>query len=108
MHLSERKHNLPGVPFFNQYSEIFLLWDRATALTGVVHVLVAMFIEYGLHGMTDLLQRMFYQSLIGLAFLTVSENIDYGLNFFTITHCIWHFIAFDILSKAIGIIFSKN
>jgi hypothetical protein len=92
MHISETKHGLTGVPYLNMFSQLFLNYDRLSAVTLVIHTLVT----------TDFdklvwLIRTVYPYLALLA-LFLSENVlVYNVYFFAVTHSCWHILAFHCL-----------
>lgn len=102
MHISDRKHGLPGVPILNSYHKLFLNLDRFTAMSGVI---------YSVYKFSQLLmnnnieRHMILDSIIGLSALFLSENyhLFYKHNtkiiFHTITHVIWHYYAFKLLGS---------
>lgn len=88
MHISETKHNLPGIYPFNKWSWYFLNLDRGMALSITLYVLY-----YFNKGMPI----PFKLGIIGLICLGLSEKFEYGLIWFMINHSIWHYCAFTIL-----------
>jgi hypothetical protein len=104
-HLSEVKHNLPGLMILNEYHQILLNIDRAYA--GISFIIVI----FNLRKVNIIL------GLLGLVCLAISErDIIYGNLFgkdniprlFTVTHfdflifhVLWHFSAFYSLAAAL-------
>ena len=96
-HLSETKHNLPGIYPFNNYTFYLLQLDRIFAVISFLLI------------MNKLNFHIFILGIIGFLFLFLSEqdtilnkigfNIELNVWIFTITHCLWHIIAFYCLSK---------
>lgn len=64
MHLSERKHDLPGIYPLNQYANVFLNLDRIMAMIGIVYMLS--FFWYRMD--------VIILGVIGLLFMTISKN----------------------------------
>ena len=89
MHISETKHNLPGVYPFNQWSQYFLWFDRVMAILSATYVLYT----------TGILQLP--MATIGFVFLALSERIEWNHAWFAVTHIIWHACAFYMLYKAV-------
>ena len=98
MHISETKHNLPGI-LFVQYSNILLNIDRFASIVGVIYCIIKILynptdsslltidiIAFGLFGLFGLLMN--YCSEI------VFKNNQI---LFAITHIIWHYIAYSTL-----------
>ena len=94
MHLSERKHSLPGIYPFNKYSNLFLWFDRIMAILGLSYVMLNM--------NNNLFRDVVFEGLCGLALLGISENFNkIGKIGFLITHSFWHVIAYDVIYKVI-------
>lgn len=101
MHLSDRKHNLPGVPFLNKYSKLLLNLDRLTALSGAVYVGFNLYHRI-MNG--NVSSNMIIDSICGLGSLFLSENYNLFYShsktkiiFHMMTHIIWHYYAFKII-----------
>jgi hypothetical protein len=105
MHISERKHGLQGFPPFNRFSREFLWIDRIVAYISVGVVL---------YNFNNLSGPSILYGLFGLLCLFISENIPGGSQgaeketlvrytqdlhwiIFSITHCLWHVLAFYVL-----------
>lgn len=89
MHLSETKHNLPGVYPFNLYSWWFLQLDRLVAI--IIFLLLlpqANFTSFNCSMLS-----------IGLLSMYLSENIENGYIWFATFHSIWHFVAYYLIYK---------
>lgn len=93
MHLSEVKHDLPGIYPFDKLSNEFLWFDRIMANLALV------FILYKIYQNPMLFDDIINEGLIGLFLVVVSERINIGKIGFMITHSAWHVIAFDIIYK---------
>lgn len=94
MHISETKHNLPGVYPFNLYTNLFLWADRTIAILCMFLGLIKCLRDH------RLIKIKGSEFLLGLIMLCISENVQmdkYNI-LFSITHCIWHFCAYDCLS----------
>lgn len=98
-HLSETKHNLPGISILNNYSEFLLEIDRFFAVISGLYVLTKLinhkqkcsFYIIGIIGFISLLyseKDYFYPTI---------NEIEY-----LITHCIWHFAAFYCLLETLN------
>lgn len=89
MHATETKHKLPGL-FLAKYSNIFLNMDRFFALmTG----------SYGLYLFWENPMKNIYQiilPMIGAISLGIGESTN-NLTIYTITHTIWHILAYGSL-----------
>jgi hypothetical protein len=83
-HLSETKHQLPGLPILRNYTWHFLQVDRFFAILAALYVF-ANFISW-------------YLGIIGFVLLGISEFFSEGKKWrFTITHSLWHVCAFICL-----------
>lgn len=111
MHISERKHGLPGISPFNQWSHEFLQIDRAMSLIAGA---------YGAHSAfrnNRLGKSLVSIVLTGLSCLRIAEDSDqalidaFGANpvvlgasapqwIFAAFHCVWHCMAFTALAIA--------
>lgn len=91
MHLSERKHGLPGIYPFNEYSRFFLWCDRLLAYAAVAFFLSLVY----QHWASSYVKWVTAYAIVGLAFGLYSETLA-GNNhlLFCITHIAWHFIAY--------------
>jgi hypothetical protein len=92
MHLSERKHGLPGIPPFNWASWFFLQLDRAVAY-GTAAYLAWAELQHGLSFATVMLAAN------GLAWMGISECLDLSVTHFAIAHVLWHVNAFAIMYR---------
>lgn len=87
MHLSERKHRLPGVYPFNRYSQVFLNIDRVLTIIGMGW--------FGYQYWWQASLGMWIEAFTGMAFLRYSEWLP-GPEYAT-PHIIWHFVVYDLL-----------
>ena len=116
MHLSEKKHKLPGVFPFNKYSSLFLWYDRIMAQLATSYILYNLYSDYihfngsysvgsffsYLIGNNNLASKILSRGLIGLFFLWISENVhSIGKYGFMVSHSLWHFFAFDIIMETV-------
>lgn len=85
MHVTERKHGLPGL-CWRQHSYLFLWLDRIMAVvTGAYGTYLYLF-------MLTPSMNILCCALLGFVFMTISEH---GPNrYFMLTHCIWHILAY--------------
>lgn len=107
-HLSETKHNLPGIFPLNKHSNILLNIDRFFA---IISFIIALCNIIKLSPLNKKKYLIF--GIIGLLCLSISErdiiykNLNIYSNFtvniyeFLFFHSIWHFIAFTLLAKII-------
>ncbi len=106
-HLAENKGDLVGIPYLNKYAEELLLIDRFFALCAIIFVITQ--ISKNLYLITPMFIRKF---ILGLSFLIISDGdmIFGSLNnnqikisplLFTITHTLWHFLAFSMIADVI-------
>lgn len=101
MHVSERKHALPGVWPFNQYSSAFLWLDRVMALVcGVFGAHRAYLLWYAAGASPYLLATLAGFSL-GLAALYVSEHHCRTHAQFVAWHGAWHVLAYWSLYRVL-------
>lgn len=90
MHLSEVKHGLPGMTPFNQYSYIFLWWDRIMAYICTVIVSYEIYARYKM-----LPTHLIPYGIFGLFCNFISEVIITDQHYlFVIFHSIWHHVAY--------------
>src|SRR5947208_14941252 len=73
MHLSERKHYLPGIWPFKLYSNLFLRMDRIMSLIGI-GVFTLLYYEK--------VFQLLYYCVIALMCLFLSEELHYGYKWF--------------------------
>lgn len=87
MHLSERKHNLPGIYPFNVKSQLWLNLDRIVSIIGVLYMTYKNLyvVNYWIAG------------TIGLMSLFVSEFFSEGVIIYVFFHVYWHIIVYYIL-----------
>jgi hypothetical protein len=97
MHLSETKHQLPGIYPFNQFSKQFLWFDRIMAYTPVIYV-GYMYIVNNVNLFEHLFNPIF---IIGSICLLLSEGIKGNKYFFATTHSIWHVCAYHTIAMSI-------
>ncbi len=90
MHISERKHGLPGVEPFATHSTLFLWTDRVTAYAAAAYVL---------HGVVNCGMPIPWETvLVGGVALLLSERFERGPVWFAATHSVWHLCAYRILA----------
>lgn len=92
MHISERKHNLPGVWPFRQWSKQLEWADRAVAYTSMAYVASRL--------LTQSMPWAWPIGLGGLAALALAEHWEGGPVWFAVTHCTWHLAAYAVLAMA--------
>lgn len=98
MHISERKHGLPGVEPFAKWSSAFLWLDRLTAYASMAYVA---------HRILWLdMPVPWTDAVIGCTALLLSEHVEWGPAWFAATHSVWHVCAYRIL--ALGFDHSKT
>lgn len=117
MHLSERKHDLPGISPFHFWASKFLWFDRIMCYICFGITLHAMYQYWWLPQTNPNDPRMstalILYGLFGLVLNLVSE-IATSRNFptipqtnlwyvFMITHGIWHFIAYSFFATIINV-----
>ena len=93
MHLSEKKHNLPGVYPLNVWSHIFLWCDRIMAyICGFIccaHL-------YNHWSMVP--NWLFNYGIFGISLGLISEVIiNNQWTSFVIMHCSWHYVAYNFI-----------
>jgi len=88
MHLSERKHNLPGIYPFNRYSMKFLWFDRLMALSPLLIVI------YDFNLTWRFIENNYIQIFLGGTAMFISENLVQNQRLFAFYHCIWHVLAY--------------
>lgn len=102
MHISERKHHLPGIHPFNECSQVFLQFDRA------VSVLVGLYLVYQVTANVRINVRLFFVIISAFMSLWISEKPEqwglrtarpsvFSYTFFAVTHTLWHALAFSIM-----------
>ena len=114
MHISERKHNLPGLLFGN-YSNYLLWFDRIMAwimsfyvFLIVIDTVLLIMSNDGTKGLYNNLSGfglVFFDISMALASLHLSERIEPNYNsqeWFAFWHIIWHYLAYDILYRVIN------
>lgn len=92
MHLSETKHNLPGIYPFNKYSQFFLNLDRIVAISAIYY---CMYKYISIFKCNDIL----INAIVGISSLYISENRVKNQLLFAFFHSIWHIQAYYILYK---------
>jgi hypothetical protein len=92
MHLSERKHGLPGIPPFRYAAQAFLQLDRAIAYITAAYLAWAE-LQHGLSFATVML------TVNGLIWMFVSECMDISIAQFAAAHALWHLNAFAIMYR---------
>lgn len=100
MHLSERKHNLPGIYPFNLYSTQFLWLDRIIAVSSGLYIIRNIYLS----NFTLLFNNNFLLlNIIGFISMFISETSDNRVHdyqlVYMIFHIIWHICAFHILGN---------
>ena len=106
-HLSETKHGLKGFPYLNNFSNELLNIDRFFAMTSSIFILSKIYYD------KNIINKILCYALFGFFCLFMSErdvvfkifNIynDFEINKeqFLFFHCLWHLLAFKILSICI-------
>lgn len=91
MHLSERKHGLPGISPFNNLSAEFLWMDRIMAYISTTFAL------YNMYNKWIMVPRwLIYYGVFGLILMIIAEMmITDQWNLFIVFHTGWHFIAYS-------------
>jgi hypothetical protein len=92
MHLSERKHGLPGVAPFGRWPRAFLWLDRVVAYLSTAYV--------GYHLFWNDMPLPIVTALVGCVALLLSERVEGGHVWFAVTHSLWHLCAYRILASA--------
>lgn len=95
MHLSETKHNLPGIYPFNKYSLFFLNLDRLTAYSAMFWI-IYLVVSNKIYS-----TALIIESVLALVSLYLSENYPLNKTQFTVMHSIWHLLAFDIAYRVV-------
>lgn len=126
MHISERKHQLPGLYPFNQWTQVFLNLDRVVAVFLSSYMVYLFHVQYirdweitahlvcpsdGSDIACIMADRIIIASvaLAGIQLQTVSESITTimgplgehtrkGLLTYVICHSLWHLIAYGIMA----------
>lgn len=99
MHISERKHNLPGL-LFGDHCNWFLWFDRIMAWTLSLYVGLYLCIIGYVFVHRIAFGLVFLKMFIGLQCLYASEHIEppyYPQEWFALWHIVWHYFAYDIL-----------
>ena len=92
MHISETKHQLPGLYFIN-YSYPLLWFDRIMAVTSSIYVFTKIWTNWFILFQNYLL----FKIILGLSLNYVSERKSILYWDFMFSHVIWHLIAYQIL-----------
>ncbi len=95
MHLSERKHDLPGIAPFSKWFIAFLWFDRMVAL-GAGGYVACKFAR----NMSAIPWELV---LIGLPALALPEHVEGGPIWFATTHSAWHISAYLTMAIAFGL-----
>lgn len=95
MHLSERKHSLPGIPPFHDMCDFLLNLDRCMAVSAFIYFLPRI--------TWDIFFQNLSVCLLGLLSIFVSENMEVSPLFFTIWHTIWHACVYRMLYCLVSI-----
>lgn len=108
MHISETKHNLPGV-LFKEYSNILLNIDRLFALIlfcyGIITFINNPDVIYHYYMGKDFIELLIFPIVIfstGAIASYIGENTD-DLKLYTLLHTIWHICAYGTLAYVIKI-----
>ena len=101
MHLSERKHYLPGIKPFSLWAKWFLFLDRYTAIQ-MGSILIYYTWRYNLWEMIFPKSYIWVAILVGLLSVLMSEtvfvhNTTFDKIGFVVFHTIWHFLAYSII-----------
>lgn len=99
MHLSEKKHGLPGIYPFNKFSSFFLNVDRMFAVLCSIIVLFKAIPNFEkISGMTK------FFSFFGLFCGGISELYDEYQEFeYLLTHSIWHWSAYYVFRTIVAL-----
>lgn len=89
MHLSETKHSLVGIRPLNRWSSLFLNLDRLMAVLALAFYACTI----PLHVWHQALPI----GLFGLLMSALSEWVEGGYVWFTITHCLWHISVYYLM-----------
>jgi hypothetical protein len=88
MHISERKHKLPGIPPFNKWSYQLEMVDKSAAwIAGA----------YFIYNNVPLLISNYPLVIFGLLMITLAERVAAGYMFFMVTHLLWHFSVYRMI-----------
>lgn len=97
MHLSERKHGLPGIYPFNIYHRQFLWLDRIMAYICITVVCFSAYLIVHWQGFTWNILFYVTLSIIGLGCLGISEYVIINeYKAFAFFHSVWHIIAYYV------------
>lgn len=95
MHLTETKHNLPGL-FLQKYSNHFLWLDRITAISSGAYLC------YRLYKKRKLLNlQLVSKAVVGLTCVILSETVVTNPIAFMILHSLWHGFAYSIMDDVL-------
>lgn len=97
MHISEKKHGLPGV-FFKEYSNVFLNVDRFFA------VLLAFYGAYNFLQKTNKEKKLSIKPIIAFGIGSIASFIGEkttNLILYTILHTVWHTLSYGTLAYTI-------
>lgn len=98
MHLSEVKHNLPGIYPFSKYSNEFLWYDRIMAFTCIIYGGY----QLKLNHIKFFNKKFLIKTLFGFSCLAISENVgSIGQIGFAISHITWHLLAYDLMYQVL-------
>lgn len=107
-HLSETKHNLPGIYPLNKYSNILLNIDRFFAVISFIVTLYNIIklplykqIKYLTIGIMALLCLIISERDVIYKNLNIYSDFTINQYEFILFHSIWHFMAFTLLAKII-------
>lgn len=89
MHISETKHSLPGIYPFNKFSNLFLWLDRIFANTLIIYLLSLLYLNNFLISI-----KIIIYLICGFTFLFISERITDNIIIFSVTHSLWHILAY--------------
>lgn len=94
MHISETKHNLPGI-YLSKYSNYMLYFDRITA-----YLLVFYMIYKLIHNSLIITGLLILKIITGLL-CAIGSEITNNEQEYVFLHCIWHFFAYKIIYELI-------
>lgn len=95
MHISETKHNLPGIMFVKYSSQ--LLW-----IERIVSCISAVYIAFVIFNKSLFTYDLLFDILMGLSLNFVSENVVNKQIDFILFHSLWHYYAFKIFKTVIN------
>jgi hypothetical protein len=96
-HLSETKHDLPGISPFKEYTHIFLMCDRISACVAVAWV-ISRFLD---HHDVYIKNGTLSLGVVGFCSMLISETPGINQDVFFLLHNVWHICAFVVMRKII-------